>query len=746
MGTVAALPMGTPSRQWRSPAGPTLGVPDPATRLASAIFQSTKRGATAWFHDPEKLGALCRDERVRRPKAFVELDFAVTSREMELFDQHAPAVFRQIIGAEYPKFAGVEVNETGFKCFFYNGPGDRHPSSLCEGNRSRILLQGRHDGTSDGFPLGTTPNQVFDWIISQQSAQSESLTDKHEPSPDNWITRRYKATVHDRDLLAQFIDDYMIEMVAPPATSARRGETDALSRANATPAWPEEMPGTIALSDTHVLIRGPQGCGKSTKMMRHLPTIYGNDPGVTFFSSPSIRQAEEKIETFGRVNGDERFVPYLYLSLTALYEQFCSSSDRFDHLDILGEGGSSWLHAVYERQPEVYDEMFAYRSRLLDLKAQGKIPILFGTHETMRQHAMGGMTRLFYSPGFNDKWFCQLALHDRGKWRNKLLNESHVHRVIVDEVLAHDLVTIHASGIVEWVQYCAEHTGFDTIRDIADRYRRFKNYLSNYPCMDMTWNLFLEVIKCEYTSEDIVEVSGHEVPFDDTEGIYAKMVGRHYYVRSRGWWNDFWRVAMLTTEAVPTRIIEAIDREAAKRGEPQKDRFRIYEFGLPDSARDTMTMELQRACKKQTLLELVRAYRDQYPQAEIIADMVKNRISEFAVTTHMSAKGSNAYMGTDIVAFYNAPSPPLFGEIGALNTRFGRSDLLRLFYTDSFEQTCGRNRGFRGEQGREHKAVFPPRLHSWLAPALSSASYVGIRARPSVTLSVAPESRNAMVN
>jgi hypothetical protein len=145
---------------------------------------------------------------------------------------------------------------------------------------------------------------------------------------------------------------------------------------------------------------------------------------------------------------------------------------------------------------------------------------------------------------------------------------------------------------------------------------------------------------------------------------------------------------------------------------------------------------LQRACKKATLPELVRAYREQYAQAEIIADMVKNRISEFAVTTHMSAKGSNAYIGSDIIALYNAPSPVLFGELGAFNKRFGRSDLVRLFYTDRFDQTCGRNRGFRGGRGRDHKAVFPPRLHSWLAPAMSGASYVGVQAKPSVALNV----------
>ena len=199
---------------------------------------------------------------------------------------------------------------------------------------------------------------------------------------------------------------------------------------------------------------------------------------------------------------------------------------------------------------------------------------------------------------------------------------------------------------------------------------------------------------------------------------------------------------MLTTEAVPTRIIAAINKESADQGEKQDDRFKVYDFGLPDSARDTVTVELQRACKKESLDGLVRAYQERYPQAEIIADMVKAKISEFTVTTHMSAKGSNSYIGSDIVGFYNAPSPALFGELGVLNTRFGRSDLVRLFYIDRFDQTCGRNRGFRGERGRDHKAVFPPRLYNWLTPAISGASYVGVQAKPRVTWELKTNSSN----
>jgi hypothetical protein len=76
----------------------------------------------------------------------------------------------------------------------------------------------------------------------------------------------------------------------------------------------------------------------------------------------------------------------------------------------------------------------------------------------------------------------------------------------------------------------------------------------------------------------------------------------------------------------------------------------------------------------------------------------------------------------------------LFAELGALNSQFERSDMVRLFYVDRFEQTCGRNRGFRGRQGCQHIAVFPPRLGNWLAPAMSSASYVGVKTKSEIAL------------
>jgi len=41
----------------------------------------------------------------------------------------------------------------------------------------------------------------------------------------------------------------------------------------------------------------------------------------------------------------------------------------------------------------------------------------------------------------------------------------------------------------------------------------------------MKWDAFLDVLRCDYQDEHAVEVSGREVPFDETnpDGIYAKI-------------------------------------------------------------------------------------------------------------------------------------------------------------------------------------------------------------------------------
>jgi len=129
-------------------------------------------------------------------------------------------------------------------------------------------------------------------------------------------------------------------------------------------------------------------------------------------------------------------------------------------------------------------------------------------------------------------------------------------------------------------------------------------------------------------------------------------------------------------------------------------------------------VENHRACKKETLPALIIAYRKKFPDATIVSDMAKDRVEGIPVLTHLSARGSNELSRRDIVAFYTAPSTDLFSQLAALDARFGTRNTIALWYVDRFNQTSGRNRGFRGHCRKTHVAVMSYRMYEWLAPYL----------------------------
>jgi hypothetical protein len=113
-----------------------------------------------------------------------------------------------------------------------------------------------------------------------------------------------------------------------------------------------------------------------------------------------------------------------------------------------------------------------------------------------------------------------------------------------------------------------------------------------------------------------------------------------------------------------------------------------------------------------------RAYSDEFPGAVVVSDMLKERLDDVPVITHLSARGSNELERRDILAFYTAPSTELFAQFAALDARLGTRNSIALWYVDRFNQTSGRNRGFRGQYHRQHIAVMAHRMYKWLAPYL----------------------------
>jgi hypothetical protein len=116
------------------------------------------------------------------------------------------------------------------------------------------------------------------------------------------------------------------------------------------------------------------------------------------------------------------------------------------------------------------------------------------------------------------------------------------------------------------------------------------------------------------------------------------------------------------------------------------------------------------------------AYDREFPSAIVISDMAKDRVDNVRVITHLSARGSNELEKRDLISLYTAPPPQLFGQLAALDARFGTRNTIALWYVDRFNQTSGRNRGFRSQYRRTHIAVMGYRMYEWLAPYLFACS------------------------
>lgn len=68
-------------------------------------------------------------------------------------------------------------------------------------------------------------------------------------------------------------------------------------------------------------------------------------------------------------------------------------------------------------------------------------------------------------------------------------------------------------------------------------------------------------------------------------------------------------------------------------------------------------------------------------------------------------------------------APEQYAEHQALNAWTGRVDLARIAHIDQFNQTAGRNLGFRNSGSASHQVMINRRLFDCLTPVMSYARY-----------------------
>ena len=139
----------------------------------------------------------------------------------------------------------------------------------------------------------------------------------------------------------------------------------------------------------------------------------------------------------------------------------------------------------------------------------------------------------------------------------------------------------------------------------------------------------------------------------------------------------------------------------------------IFELETPLVPRDSVEVHPSRFVRGDNLATLCAEFRDDHPDEDWF--IVSNKVAMMTETmTHAGARGSNDLIGRNVVQTMTFVTPDEYERLQALNAWTGRSDLLGLRHIDEFNQSAGRNLGFRKEGDVRHVLLVNRRLFGLL--------------------------------
>lgn len=138
--------------------------------------------------------------------------------------------------------------------------------------------------------------------------------------------------------------------------------------------------------------------------------------------------------------------------------------------------------------------------------------------------------------------------------------------------------------------------------------------------------------------------------------------------------------------------------------------------------RDFVDVLPQKGVTGGNLLNVVAKYRQSDGGS---CTVISNKVKALPNTiSHMSARGSNAYIGQDLAQTMTFLTPDEVERLEALNAWTARNDLIRLRHWDQFNQSAGRNLGFRRVGDVRHDLLIGHRLlESLLGEGLGRSRY-----------------------
>lgn len=434
-------------------------------------------------------------------------------------------------------------------------------------------------------------------------------------------------------------------------------------------------------------------------------------PTATMYAFATYALAKEKCAEFrasqkalhsreGARRNKRKLVPIVLKSFSRAYKDACTALSLRELTigDAVNGGYNSHIEAITDLQPDALAAVHAYFRRKRSL-VTGGVPVIFTVHDVAHEWHKNTHTRRMFSAAF---WGA-----DKTNLFNRCREDTALGILIHDEITASNLITMVPQATREWVERLRLDSSAwaSSAGSLLDRWTSFNSVSAVSPA-PVTFNEASKLAAVTSWDSTVVTAYSGEYGEPREDDIYAATAGNEWSIKRADWFKTARTTIVLTTEAVPTALARHL-------GDP----WVVTELDTPFLNRDTVRTRLFDRLTSAKLADVVATERETY-QAATGAELqcISNKAATVAqTTTHKTAKGSNAYIGKPVLQTM-VMVPPAQYEIGeVLNALTGRTDMVMLAHLDEFNQSAGRNLGFRFRPGAEHHLVINRRLYLLLA-------------------------------
>lgn len=581
-----------------------------------------------------------------------------------------------------PKFSHLDRTSGSPVAYFHNHDHDQRPTSVMRAEFATVLVQGSnpHGLTNDAsgggvqmarlpHPLGVMLDIWSDEFRRERVGPGGRIRSPTEAAFAEQVVDQASATKAMADILIASLTD-----------NVRRPETS--------------------------LLCAPEGISKTRSLMAAAPDLIAmlrdhDLPSWLMFASPTYEGANAKAEEFLTMHADDLrgMAPVVVPSFDRMYRDLCGKSGYLSHERAARDGYESRWAMIRAEQPDVarrIDRTYA------DLRARftAASPVIFTVHDVAQAWAKDTHSRLsLYAETIETPAHRLVA---RESTRLGLLVHDEIDPdAIVEAVASKDVKTIRELAVaMGWTSHTPLRERWQSFQASGCKAFKFDDLCRIAAVPETEWEQVITSANYEYGCC----LKGHE-------DIYAAAANhREWHIRRKNWAKDAaHKTVILTTEFVPLILAEHI-------GE-----WRTTCLDTPCLSRDVVSARPDRTLTTRTAARHILAARAEHPRT---LHAIGNKLRHLSdADTHTSAKGSNAYIGEDVVQSLTMMPPEQYAQAQALNAWTGRDDLARIGHIDQFNQTAGRNLGFRKSGAATHRVFINRRLFDSLAPVLSYARY-----------------------